>query len=287
MVHKVFASFCLVSTVLVGGCGLDERALSRASSVEVPPRIATGSAETQIPTTGTVPTSDAGATESSATEVVDDAGGGSTPASVEGDAGEDVAPVDSAVDGDASTRPDSPAPGRCPDIDANGVLDCVETLLVNASFDRDSEGWASDAEVRSSWQTNDGWQSSNSGSVLVLNEYYADSDARAFSGLYQCIATRAGRAYALGAQVWIPAEQEEVDTEAGVQVLFMTEPGCVGYPVGSAMAVTANIEAWTTVSTEFDVPADVIALKVRLGSAKPFRTDAFAALIDNALLRER
>jgi hypothetical protein len=173
----------------------------------------------------------------------------------------------------------------CPDLDANGVLDCVETILGNAGFDRDTDGWEAEPDVRGGWEANDARERGDSGSALVRFELVLDSDARGFGGLYQCLAAEVGGRYQMAAQVWIPAEQGE--GSSGVQVLFMPEPNCGGIPLGSSIAATSAVEEWHSVNAAFEIPVGVVSLKVRLGSVKPFRDESFAVLIDNVLLRQR
>jgi hypothetical protein len=189
---------------------------------------------------------------------------------------------------DAATLPaleaGSEAPAlHCPDLDLNGVADCDETLVQNASFDEDAIGWDPEPDAQMRWRSLNASTEANSGSLEVANTFVGESQVNGFSAAFQCVAAVPGRSYHLRANVWISSEQ--VFAGAGFIAEAYDGDDCTGAVVATQSAMTIATDAWGLVAQTITVPNMGHSLKLRFGILKPFDATPATVLVDNVLLR--
>lgn len=174
----------------------------------------------------------------------------------------------------------------CPDLDANKVADCDETLLQNAHFERDARAWAEDPGLELAWTAADAANSATSGALAVENQTETDLTGSIMVGAHQCVPISGGKIYELAAQVLLPAEPIE-GTSGGMQVVFYSDESCAGKVLDS---VTSNLVAvtpsWKAVKLTQRAPTVCRSARVRLVSIKSFRQAPSKILFDNVLARE-
>ncbi len=182
----------------------------------------------------------------------------------------------------------SVASSPCPDLDANGVPDCQETLVQNPGFDSAPTGWKSEPGSSASWTSQDGRGNSSSGAIAVVNSDTNPVDApygTTTAGAFQCLAVTPGACYQVDAQASIPSGQASV--AAGFVLDEHATSDCSQPPVTSFVSPQiSNAGAWQTISgTTTRVPLGVGSVAVRLVAVKPLAQPSAQALFDNVLVR--
>ena len=172
----------------------------------------------------------------------------------------------------------------CPDLDRNGVPDCVETKVRNASFGEDTSEWSEENGMSLSWSESDARKVSESGSLVVENRQETDRDGQFMTGARQCLDIPEPAVYRAAADILVPAGQGE--GSGGIQMLFYDDVGCSGRVVtnGMSSAVPAG-DNWKVVSVSRTVLPGIKSVALRLVAVKPFRAKSFKVSFDNVLVR--
>ena len=213
-------------------------------------------------------------------------GGGSTGAAGASGAGGSGSTVGGGSGGRGGTAGASAPP--CPDLDANGVPDCQETLVQNPGFDSAPTGWKAEPGSSTSWTSQDGRGNVSPGAVAVVNSDTNPADApygTTTAGAFQCLTVTPGACYQVDAQASIPSGQASV--AAGFVLDEHATGDCSQAPVTSFVSPQiASPGAWQTISgTTTRVPLGVGSVAVRLVAVKPLAQPSAEALFDNVLVR--
>ena len=176
----------------------------------------------------------------------------------------------------------------CPDLDADGVPDCKETLLQNPGFDSATTGWTAEPRSSASWASQDAAGNPSSGALAVVNSDTNTADApygTTTAGATQCIGVTSGDCYQVDAQTSIPAGQASVAT--GFVLDEHPTGDCSQPPVTSFVSPQiSNTGGWQTIAgTTTRIPLGVGSVAVRLVAVKPVAQASAEALFDNVLVR--
>ena len=122
------------------------------------------------------------------------AGGAGTGGSGSGGAGSGgagSAGSDGQIGGAGSS--DGADTSACPDLDSDGIADCVETLVTNATFNHDAAGWKAEFAASQLFDSHDAEGAAASGSLAVTNSSNSNGPGNlAITGSSQCVAASAG-----------------------------------------------------------------------------------------------
>jgi len=173
--------------------------------------------------------------------------------------------------------------GGCPDLDRDCVSDCEETLVENASFNRDTTGWFPDDNLNVGWSTNDTIGHPSSGVLGAENLFTADQEGSLMLGASQCVSIIGGLNYVFLAQVSVPSDAG--DTDAGFQLLFYDTAQCTGERIDVTVSTLVNKSVWQVVSLAYRAPLAAKSVAMRLVVRKPYRQAPAAVLFDNVLVR--
>ena len=230
---------------LVGACSVDTRVLSRRSAPIQAEAGAGGS----------------GALKSSAAGIGGDgmSGGGTghVPASAEAGA--------------------TSGKGDCPDLDRNGIPDCQETLIKNATFERDDSEWQLESPLVSAWDE-DG-SGARAGSLRITN-----ADTFRLSTATQCVRIQGGERYLMSAETSVEAAPDSGFSQ--LHARFYDSRNCSGNASGFGVSGQVGLDRrWTTLSGLLSAPVGSQSLLIRLLVARRSPEDAVSARFDNVLLR--
>jgi hypothetical protein len=173
--------------------------------------------------------------------------------------------------------------GPCPDLDGDGVGDCMETVITNAAFDSDTSGWSSDTNVSLIWIVEDAGGQTKSGSLGVTNTYEATQDGTLMVGARQCQPINGASVYDFFVQVSVPAEAP--DTRGGFQIILFDGPKCTGNILDARTSNLTQGSAWQLAYLTYLTPTDSKSVAYRLVSVKPFVQPPVTVLFDNVLMR--
>lgn len=254
--HRDAAALTLISTMLVVGCKIDDRVLSRSQPISFD--------------SGPLGVGSAGGSSSVGTGGSPD-GGGST--SSQGDAGGTGGTLD------AGTTPGYDG-GGCFHLGSDGKPDCDATLMANADFNVDTHAWPqADAFGSSTWRAVDSQGAAASGSLSVTNTYTYDASGMGPSAAAQCVGITGGKTYNFAAQIFI--EGGQVYGSGEIAVWFYPTPDCSGGPDQAYVAASSDVTgAWTPASGSLISPVSDLSMSIRLGAEKPFRTPKLEVLFD-------
>lgn len=172
----------------------------------------------------------------------------------------------------------------CPDLDRNEVPDCEETLVDNAAFEGDVDGWSKEENVQASWQDADGRDYDGSGSMLIANLNFDQGRTDlVMRGVSQCVPAEPSTTYVFVAQARVDVQESQ--GWGGFSTLFYDEPNCEGtsHPVTAVMVGTTH--DWSRVETAATSPSNAQSMLVRLVVNKTFDTRRFEVHFDNVLVR--
>jgi hypothetical protein len=177
----------------------------------------------------------------------------------------------------------------CPDLDADAVPDCKETLVQDPGFDSATTGWTAEPGSSASWTSQDAAGNPSSGAIAVVNRDTNAADApygSTTAGATQCIGVTSGTCYQVDAQTSIPSGQASV--AAGFMLDEHTTGDCSLPPATSFISPQISTTgAWQTISgTTTRIPLGVGSVAVRLVAAKPLAQASAEALFDNILVRQ-
>jgi hypothetical protein len=177
----------------------------------------------------------------------------------------------------------------CPDLDQNTVPDCSETLVVNATFDKDIDGWRSQTYATASWDFVNAQAGEKSGSIFLENSAPADATSGSgfiYTGVNQCLAIDGEGQHQIFAQVF--NDGELVTGYGSVVARLFTSADCKGTPVSVVASPNlGNTGNWFTVQTSvFPTDASVQSVMVELRAGKlSTRTGAVSLRFDNVMVR--
>jgi hypothetical protein len=173
--------------------------------------------------------------------------------------------------------------GRCPDIDGNRVLDCDETLVENATFDRDTAGWLNEDDSELFWDDADAHEMGESGSLVVENRLSVEQDGLVLLGARQCVPLTGGAVYHLAAEISV--HDDTSDTQGGLQLLLYDGPDCSGAIIAAVASSFLRASDWNVTSLTYVTPTETASAALRLVVMKPFDAPARRVAFDNVLLR--
>jgi hypothetical protein len=245
----------VAAIVLLGGCSVDDRTLSTASSI-------VGADASHV---------------EGGSPALDGTSGGS---------GGGPSTQDGATSHDASAG-GAPASGGCHHVGSDGAPDCGDTLVANADFDRDVTGWPqADAFGSSAWNSKDSQNAAGSGSIAVTNTYVYDASGLGVAAAGQCIPAKPGKTYDFAADIYIPPGQDYGIGE--IAVWFYPAANCDGNPDGAYLATTSDVtDKWTHADGTLLVQDQDQSMSVRLGAEKPFRNKKLEVLFDAIRVTEQ
>jgi hypothetical protein len=175
--------------------------------------------------------------------------------------------------------------GPCGDIDQNGVQDCQETLVTNATFDANADAWVADFGVNKLWQATDA-RGKVSGSVSLT---FATSNGGAgwvLAAIGQCLPAWSEQEFEVGGRSFIPAAQS--GGRAEISLATFGEDGCQGSFLQSVVpALSAQAGSWQPLHGSAKMPAGTRSVLVRLAAAKPGSQASLEAQFDDILFRKK
>jgi hypothetical protein len=251
----------------LAGCSVDDRQLQPAPDGDG------GSAATQGGAHGS---SVAGSSGKSGTSGSNSAG---AVADSEGGAGGDVVqpPTIATVDG-------------CPDLDADGVSDCQQTLVANAGFATNVASWHADTGASLTWDPRDALNDATSGTALLSAASGAfDSGGSSLVTASQCIAVTGGQIVIAYANVLIDKGQDSTG-QAAIYVDLFGASGCAGTAASTfftPMPEDASAGEWLTLQAGLKSSGGTQSARVMLAIEKPFQAESYHARFDNILVYTR
>jgi hypothetical protein len=176
-------------------------------------------------------------------------------------------------------------PTKCPDLDVNGVLDCDETLAVNATFDSDVLPWIGETAIVTKWHETDAHGITESGALSVENQTDQDQTGASLLAARQCIRVDGDAVYNFAVEVSVPSESE--NTQGGMILYFYEGAACTGNLADTPL-VTNFVSApeWTVAQKTYLTPASAESVMVRLVAQKMFRDPPRKVFYDNVLVRK-
>lgn len=181
-----------------------------------------------------------------------------------------------------------PPPPPCPDLDHDGVRDCIQTLAANAGFDESAAEWTPEPDTTATRISADGVGNPQSGSLEIDNVDVSSGDVNGLvtAGAFQCIPVTAGSRYEVAVQAYLGSGQGT--GWAGFVVRFYFADDCTGPTTGfdflSGQGTT--LDSWQTVAgTTMQVPLGITSIAVRLVAVKPIAQPALRVSFDNVLVR--
>jgi hypothetical protein len=175
--------------------------------------------------------------------------------------------------------------GRCPDLDADGVLDCDESVIQNATFDLNPDGWVPESNLDLTWSDVDATGQKDSGSLGAANQFEADLEGTLMVGAHQCLANVGGAVYHYYLQASVPSDAG--GTQAGFQVIYYDNVQCTGTMLDVAASNVVDGPGWELASLTYLTPFGAKSASVRIVVLKPYRQAPVTTLFDNVLVRQR
>lgn len=171
----------------------------------------------------------------------------------------------------------------CPDLNENNVPDDAETLVDNATFEYETDGWDPELGVGVGWNTADACDRADSGAISVSNQFAGLAGANALNGARQCLDVAASHVYAVSANS-LPSSAGF----GGLGLAFYTSPDCSGTPTkqfNSALVEPSGTWQLTAVSGVAPEGSHSVAVRLFMGAPAALEDDVFANVyFDNILL---
>jgi len=172
-----------------------------------------------------------------------------------------------------------------PDIDANLIRDCSETLIDDAGFDHRDVAWQAESDVTAAWISSDAQGDPTSGALAVENGAFAEFGSGVVTrGVGKCLDADPDTSYLLLAEVRVPAA--EAQGAGGLSVWFFSEPDCQGGAHATPVPLLSVTPGWAVTQLKAQAPSSARSMLVRLVVSKPLAGPAFQVAFDNVLLRE-
>jgi hypothetical protein len=178
--------------------------------------------------------------------------------------------------------------GECADLDEDGVADCQETRLTNASFKADVTHWTADAGASLTWDPRDALGAAGSGSALLAAASSAfDAGGSSLVTAGQCVVVSGGQIVIAYANALVDDGQDSAGM-AAVYVDFYDASDCTGMATSSfstPQPLDASTGTWLTLKAALLTSAATHSARVLLAIEKPFTAQSFHARFDNLLLK--
>jgi hypothetical protein len=176
----------------------------------------------------------------------------------------------------------------CPDLDADGVGDCTQTVLANAAFDTSTSGWSAEPGATVSWSS----APPATGALSVRN---VDGDLAhatsgwTSSGAAQCLTLPAGatgQTLGIAVRAYLAGGQGAGAAQFVLDYHFDAHCADARFPLPYQSAQVTTTGAWQTLAgTTGQLPVGVLAVGVRLLSLKPVAQPTFEVFFDDVLAR--
>jgi len=177
----------------------------------------------------------------------------------------------------------------CPDLDGNGVRDCLESLIPGADFASGVAGWTPEVGITQSFSSGDGKGDPHSGSLSITNPLQsAMTSGLTMAGSTFCLANATASSYDVYLEVSVGPASDGV-VQAGITFGFYDAADCSGMPSGMAPTTLLDqtLTGWRLVQEIIHPGQGTRSLLVRLVVVKPFDEASAAASFDNLLVRAR
>jgi hypothetical protein len=204
-------------------------------------------------------------------------GGSSSSPSANGAAAGEPEPGNTGSGGTGST-PKGLVDG-CADLDTDGVGDCTTTLVENASFTEDVDGWQPRGDTDLTWQDKNALEDLPSGSARLTAE-----TARASAE--QCVKLPGRQLVIAYASVFV-----EDDSELGqavLQVSFFENQDCDGELSAYFETPPSTVtNSWSTIQAGAVSPPGTASVSVALVGVKPDEAEQIEVYFDNVMLKAK
>jgi hypothetical protein len=179
--------------------------------------------------------------------------------------------------------------GGCFHRNVDGSLDCSDTLVTNADFNRNAAGWEGFNDFELSWDSSDSQGARQSGSLSVKNTHkYTDIDGVLVAGATQCVPVAAGDAYDFSVHMFIPKGQ--LPGAVGILAVWLYQsPDCADIDSAYTLLATDVVDKWQLATGQgLGIPPKVVSMKILLEAQKPFRwEDPFEVDFDAVRVMKR
>lgn len=182
-----------------------------------------------------------------------------------------------------------PSSDGCPDLDGNGVRDCLESLVPNADFAAGIGTWLPEAGITQSFSSSDGKGDPRSGSLTITNPTQSSmTSGLTMAGTTLCLADAAASAYDVYLEVAVGPASDGV-AQGGITFGFYPTSDCSGAASGMAPTTLLDqtVTGWRLVQEIVRPGQGTRSLLVRLVVVKPFDEASAGASFDNLLVRAR
>jgi len=218
-------------------------------------------------------------------------GGARSPTGSGGTGGEMGRTVAGGRGGSAAGAGGMPPPSSdgCPDLDGNGVRDCLESLIPNADFAAGIGGWTSETGITQSFSSSDGKGDPRSGSLVLTNPIQSTmATGLTMAGVTYCLRDATASSYDVYLEVAVGPASDGV-VQAGITFGFYDAADCSGMPSGMAPTTLLDqtLTGWRLVQEIIRPGQGTHSLLVRLVVVKPFDETSAGASFDNVLVRAR
>jgi len=177
--------------------------------------------------------------------------------------------------------------GGCPDLDGDGVRDCLESLIRNGDFATGIAGWMPELGTTASFSSSDGEGDPQSGSLLVTNTNHSDvTSGLTMAGAASCLPGARASSYG----VWLQVALDPVpdgQAQAGITFTYYPTTDCSGAPNGISPTnlVDQSVSGWSVAQESVLPPSGTQSFLARLVVVKPFSQAMASARFDNLLIR--
>ena len=181
----------------------------------------------------------------------------------------------------------SPTSDGCPDLDGNGIRDCVESLVPNADFASGIAGWTPETGITQSFSSSDGKGDPHSGSLAITNPIQSQmASGLTMAGSSLCLPNTTASAYDVYLQVSVGPASDGV-AQGGITFNFYPTADCSGDPSGMAPTTLLDqtISGWRLVQEIIRPGQGTHSLSMRLVVVKPFDELSAQVGFDNLLVR--
>lgn len=171
----------------------------------------------------------------------------------------------------------------CPDLNEDNVPDDTETMVDNATFEYDTDGWDPELGVGLGWNLADACSRNDSGAMSVSNQFAGLAGANALNGARQCLDVAMNHVYAVSAN-----SQPSPGCFGGLGLAFYTSTDCSGTPTkqfNSALIEPNGSWHVTTISGAAPEDSHSVAVRLFMGAPEALEVGVFANVyFDNVLL---
>jgi hypothetical protein len=181
----------------------------------------------------------------------------------------------------------------CADLDGDGVSDCAETKIINATFVSDVSSWTREAQLGDpfttsvSWDAGNAWGSVPSGSARVSVSGTVDFNGASLRAATQCLLVQPQELVIVYANANVDVGQDPAGS-AEVDVSFFDSSDCSGLSTSTFSTPPpggASPGAWWTLHAGSPSGTATKSALIELGVVKPFRATSMTARFDNVLVK--